>query len=132
MVNDKLRTSLRGADHPNWKGGTQPQDYKERVRFRKTYQKKVLARDNYTCQVCGIKNHKGLGRSVKIHVDHIKPIRKHWELRLDPENTQVLCEACNHGKGSWDETDFRPDETKLDLETLAEEYAQLVETKNYH
>jgi len=50
------------------------------------------------CMACG--ETKG-----KMHVDHIKPVRKYWELRLDPANLQVLCEACNHGKGNWDETD---------------------------
>lgn len=53
------------------------------------------------CMACG--ETKG-----KMHVDHIKPVRKYWELRLDPTNLQVLCEVCNHGKGSWDETDHRP------------------------
>ena len=51
------------------------------------------------------------GRSVKegavIHVDHIKPLRKNWELRLDPNNLQPLCDLCNHGKGNWDESDLR-------------------------
>ncbi len=42
------------------------------------------------------------------HVDHIKPLRKNWGLRLDPNNLQVLCGVCNHGKGNWDETDHRP------------------------
>lgn len=47
------------------------------------------------------------GDGAKIVVDHIKPIRRYWHLRLDPENLQPLCEDCNMGKGSWDETDFR-------------------------
>lgn len=44
---------------------------------------------------------------VIIHVDHIKSVRKYWYLRLDPDNLQVLCSECNHGKGNWDETDWR-------------------------
>ena len=47
------------------------------------------------------------GSADKIRGDHIKPIRRYWNLRLDPDNIQILCEECNHGKGSWDETDFR-------------------------
>lgn len=43
-----------------------------------------------------------------LHVDRIKPLRKYWSLRLDPDNLQVLCEECNHGKGNWDQTDWRP------------------------
>ena len=42
-----------------------------------------------------------------MNVDHIKP-RKHFpELALDINNTQVLCNICNHGKGNWDDTDWR-------------------------
>lgn len=48
------------------------------------------------------------GNPVRIVVDHIKPISKHWHLRLDPDNLQVLCNDCNKGKGAWDETDYRP------------------------
>lgn len=53
------------------------------------------------------------GGTVKICVDHIKPISKHWELRLEESNLQVLCMECNKGKGAWDETDHRP-KTSLD------------------
>jgi 5-methylcytosine-specific restriction endonuclease McrA len=54
------------------------------------------------CECCGAK-----APEVRIHTDHIKPIRKHWHLRLDRSNLQILCEDCNMGKGSRDETDFR-------------------------
>lgn len=43
----------------------------------------------------------------QIHIDHIKPRSKYPELSLDPNNLQVLCEACNIGKGNRDETDWR-------------------------
>lgn len=45
-------------------------------------------------------------------VDHIKPVRKYWHLRLDPDNLQVLCADCNRAKGNWDETDFRKNRKK--------------------
>ncbi len=41
------------------------------------------------------------------HVDHIKPRSKYPELALSMDNLQLLCEACNLGKGNRDETDFR-------------------------
>lgn len=60
------------------------------------------------CQLCGATPVDG----VKIVADHIKSVRFHWELRLDPENIQALCDDCNMAKGSIDDGDFRPmDET---------------------
>lgn len=61
------------------------------------------------CMLCGMKKGEtGPGASrVRIVVDHIKPLRKHWDLRLELANLQVLCDDCNRGKGSWDETDWR-------------------------
>jgi hypothetical protein len=55
------------------------------------------------CALCG----KTPEHGVAIHSDHIKPIRHHWHLRLDPSNIQILCVECNRGKGSRDETDWR-------------------------
>lgn len=68
----------------------------------------VLKRYGARCMCCGATPADG----VKMHVDHIKPRRKYPELALDPDNLQVLCEECNHGKGNWDETDWRPAEAK--------------------
>jgi len=63
----------------------------------------ALKKNNGKCELCG----NGRGDGVKLHVDHIKPRRKYPELALSLENLQVLCELCNHGKGNWDETDWR-------------------------
>lgn len=52
------------------------------------------------CEACGTT--KGA-----IHVDHIKPRSRYPELSLVESNLQILCENCNMGKGSWDETDWR-------------------------
>jgi 5-methylcytosine-specific restriction endonuclease McrA len=61
----------------------------------------TLKRYNRECMCCG-------ATEGPMHVDHIKPLKKYWHLRLDLENLQVLCSECNHAKGNWDETDFRP------------------------
>lgn len=52
------------------------------------------------CMACG-------STSGAMHVDHIKPRSRHPALELDFNNLQILCEACNLGKGAWDETDWR-------------------------
>lgn len=76
-----------------------------------TLRMKTLKRHGRRCLCCGAKPGEFTvgGEPVRIHVDHIKPLSKHWELRLDPENVQVLCGECNKGKGAWDETDWRED-----------------------
>lgn len=63
----------------------------------------ALKHANGRCECCG----NGPKEGYRLNVDHIKPRRKYPELALDPDNLQVLCEACNHGKGNWDETDWR-------------------------
>jgi 5-methylcytosine-specific restriction endonuclease McrA len=42
-----------------------------------------------------------------MNVDHVKPRKLFPALSLDKGNLQVLCEVCNHGKGNWDQTDWR-------------------------
>lgn len=69
----------------------------------------VLKANDRRCECCGSSAHDMTvgGELVRIQVDHIKPISKFWELRLDDKNLQVLCAECNRGKGAWDETDWR-------------------------
>lgn len=55
------------------------------------------------CQCCGATPANG----AVINVDHIKPRKKWPSLALDLNNLQILCHDCNHGKGNWDETDWR-------------------------
>ena len=55
------------------------------------------------CMCCGATPASG----AVMNVDHIKP-RKTWpSLALDINNLQILCHECNHGKGNWDQTDWR-------------------------
>lgn len=56
------------------------------------------------CQCCGATPATG----AVMNVDHIKPRKKWPSLALDVNNLQILCHDCNHGKGNWDETDWRP------------------------
>lgn len=61
------------------------------------------------CMCCGATNDSidMTGKPVQIVCDHVKPLHNYWSMRLDPENTQVLCFDCNMGKGI-EETDYRP------------------------
>ena len=65
----------------------------------RTLRMDVLNHYGRACMSCGETN-------GKICVDHVKSLHTHWELRLEIENLQVLCDACNMGKGAQD-YDFR-------------------------
>jgi 5-methylcytosine-specific restriction endonuclease McrA len=76
---------------------------KEKRRAKREARKAERRRKFWASRACGATPEDGL----KMHVDHIKP-RKHYpHLALEHSNLQVLCEVCNHGKGNWDQTDWR-------------------------
>ncbi len=90
---EKIKKSRIGIttkeNHPMWKGGITPFLEAERARFRKTIQKEVLKRDNYTCQLCGT-------RGGILHVDHIQSWDKYIELRFEMSNCRTLCQKCHY------------------------------------
>ena len=63
----------------------------------------ALVKYGAICMCCGAKP-----PDAVINVDHIKPRAVYPQLALSLDNLQVLCHDCNHGKGNWDETDWRP------------------------
>lgn len=69
----------------------------------------VIKERGARCECCGRTPKDGIG----INVDHIKPRKHHPELALVKSNLQVLCGDCNHGKGNWDDTDWRPESTTV-------------------
>lgn len=70
----------------------------------RTVRMQVIKKYGTTCMCCGATPDMG----AVMNVDHIKSRKKYPELALVFDNLQVLCGACNHGKGNWDETDWRP------------------------
>jgi len=65
---------------------------KERSRLSASLRYDVLARDQFTCQICGRSQNDG----VKLHVDHIYPIAKGGKTEIN--NLRALCDRCNLGK----------------------------------
>lgn len=57
------------------------------------------------CQCCGADPSDG---KTVLNVDHIKPARVFWDLRLNISNLQILCGPCNQGKGARHDDDWRP------------------------
>jgi hypothetical protein len=84
----KISISHRGSKAYNWKGTT-PKEKLERVKFQKTIQKSVFERDNYTCQMCGLKG-------INLQVDHIQSWKDYVELRFDISNCRTLCAECHY------------------------------------
>lgn len=64
---------------------------------------KALIMHGRKCSCCGATPETG----AVMNVDHIKPRKFFPGLALDIDNLQVLCHECNHGKGNWDQTDWR-------------------------
>lgn len=86
--------SLRGKNHPRWKGGITPINFKIRNSFEyKLWRKSVFERDNYTCIWCGTKS--GNGKAIILHADHIKPFSLYPELRFAIDNGRTLCKECH-------------------------------------
>lgn len=61
----------------------------KRMTFKKTIQPLVLARDNYTCQICD-------ASPKYLHVDHIKRWRDYPELRHEIDNCRTVCRPCHY------------------------------------
>ena len=85
----KISETHKGEKSYLWKGGISKFDHVDRVRFRETIQKQVFERDNYTCQICGIKG-------GNLQVDHIQPWAEYVEGRFDINNCRTLCIKCHY------------------------------------
>lgn len=66
----------------------------QRKLMTKELRKRIINRDNYTCQMCG----KYMPDEVGLHVDHIIPISKGG--KTVPSNLQVLCSKFNGNKSN--------------------------------
>lgn len=83
------RRKRKGEENNKWKGGITPKH--EMIRKSRQYllwRKEVLARDNFTCQICE-------KRGGDLHADHIKPFAFFPELRFEIQNGRTLCVSCH-------------------------------------
>jgi len=80
---------MAGPTHYAWKGGVVPENQRLRSGWEYAeWRKAVLRRDNYTCQICGI-------RGGKLQADHIFAWSTHPELRFELSNGRALCVPCH-------------------------------------
>lgn len=92
----KMSNDRKGDKWYTWKGGITPINSAIRSSFEyKLWREAVFKRDNWTCVWCGIKGHKGLGKTVILHADHIKPFCNYPSLRFAIDNGRTLCKECH-------------------------------------
>ncbi len=89
----KPNTWSNGEKSNLWKGGISAITRKERTNFMDTleykdWRRKVFERDNYTCQICGI-------RGGNLRANHIKKYADYPELRLTVDNGITICRNCD-------------------------------------
>ncbi len=84
----KISLAKRGVPSPRNKGLT-PKNKLERNRFRTEMQKRIFERDDYTCQLCGVKG-------GDLQVDHIQSWAEYVELRFSMDNCRTLCASCHY------------------------------------
>lgn len=92
----RMSEARKGDKWYTWKGGLTSINatIKNSLEYR-LWRESVFKRDNWTCLWCGIRWHKGLGKSVILHADHIKPFCNYPELRFAIDNGRTLCIACH-------------------------------------
>lgn len=83
-----------GKNASNWKGGlTSAYELARNSIELKQWRKQIFKRDNWTCQYCHDRSHKG--HSFKIHAHHIKSFVCYPEERFSMNNGITLCEDCH-------------------------------------
>lgn len=87
---------ITGDKHWNWQGGKTSWRHKiSNCAEYKDWRKSVFERDGYTCQECGIRNRRGLGKRVILNADHIKPVCLYPNLIYNLDNGRTLCLDCH-------------------------------------
>jgi len=107
--NISLEESLKFYESIEWK------------ELRKEYKKEFFS-DNklkyFECNYC----EENVSKNRTLNIDHIRPIRTHWHLRLDKNNLQILCQDCNKFKGSKQHLEDLKDECILNKYNIVCEY----------
>jgi len=89
-----------GANSRLWHGGMARKNriIRNSKELRK-WRERVLGRDNYICQKCGIKAE--IGNGVYLHAHHIKSFAKYPKLRFDINNGITFCGNCHQKLHGW-------------------------------
>ncbi len=91
---DNPMWNKKGELNQNWKGGITPERQAFYIsREWKDVCRKVWGRDKGICKRCRLDKNKN--KDMPFHIHHIVSF-KDKELRADPDNLILLCEACHH------------------------------------
>jgi 5-methylcytosine-specific restriction endonuclease McrA len=106
---DGVTVAKKSAPSSTWTPPKRVVRFAQKDDFLQTYEWRrlrmvVLTKRGNRCECCGASPSDG---HTVLNVDHIKPRKLFPNLALDESNLQVLCAVCNHGKGNWDQTDWR-------------------------
>jgi len=86
----------KGENNPNWLGGrTEENDLFKGQGWWEKLRMKIYTRDNFTCQICGIKCTR-YNNKTKIQCDHIIP--RFVEENHNEDNLWTLCNSCHTTK----------------------------------
>lgn len=78
-----------------WKGGVEYHRVERSTVEYRSWRKEVFERDGYKCQCCGIKNRKGLSKSIRLEAHHINDWKNNVSQRYDVNNGITFCERCH-------------------------------------
>lgn len=89
---------------------------------------RILQRDGFTCQVCGLGAGDPspiTGKPIRLHIDHIKPISAGGDNSDD--NLRVLCSECNQGRSNL----YHPDDKTINAMALIRKLPRNVQREIY-
>lgn len=95
------------------------QDFYRSVEW-KTCRKEFLETVNHECVYC--KKDLREDNRKELNVDHIKPLRFFWDLRIDKNNLQVTCKECNATKLNRIDPKTGKHKTAASLHSTREKY----------
>ncbi len=93
-----VNTFREGNLHPFWQKDRNKIQFVETPEYQE-FRIRILKRDNYTCQQCGVRGKSGI-RPV-LHIHHIKPRKNYPALSLVESNVVVLCKECHKKTDSY-------------------------------